>query len=554
MKKSPERAVRFPGIVWKAGIYARLSVDSGERKNESIDTQLQIAKAYIDQADDIELIDCYTDLGKTGTNFKREGFENMLADVRQKRINCIIVKDLSRFGRNYIETGNYIEKIFPFLKVRFIAVTDGYDSEHVTADHVRLSMNLKNIVNELYARDISQRVKASIRMRQEQGIFTGGVAPYGYHVEKIEDRKMLVPDAAVKEIIVRIFERYAEGSTFKEIAEELYQKRIQRPTVYRRTKEVYGPEGVKLQQWSFETIKWILTNPVYIGTLFQARTCGKVYWKQKRHEVDEGDVIILEHMHEPLVSEKLFYQVADRFERQSKYANAKGFSKTVPKCEDIFKGKVYCGECGHHMVRNSAIKTLSSGDKMHSYYYLCPNIRRIDDRACKNQGISPQTLEAIIKPALKKEFSFSGIRQKDYCRENEKEAEKRKSTIQRKKKQAVQERENLIQEGSKQYLQYRLGRISREIFLEGKKKLDERQESLRRLTDDLVKQERWIDQEAEKMNYFLRGLIKCRPNAKLDRELVKCLISRIHVYSGHQVEIVFNYRKNDLFLVRETHE
>lgn len=548
MKKVSERAVRFLGIVWKAGVYARLSVDSSERKNESIDTQLQIAKAYIDQAEDIELIDCYTDLGKTGTNFKREGFEHMMTDVRQRRINCIVVKDLSRFGRSYIETGNYIEKIFPFLNVRFIAVTDGYDSEHVTADHVRLSMNLKNIVNELYARDISQRVKASMKLRQEQGIYTGGIPPYGYRVEKIEDKKMLVPDAATKEIVERIFEGYANGSTFKEIAEELYQKRIQRPTVYHKTKEVYGPEGASLQQWSFETIKWILTNPVYIGTLFQARTCGKVYWRHKRHEVDEDDVTILEHMHEPLISEKLFYQVADRFERQSKYANAKGFSKMVPKCEDIFKGKVYCGECGHRMVRNSAIKTFSSGDKMHNYYYYCPNIRKIDDRACKNQGISPQTLEAVIKPALKKEFSFSGIRQKDYCMENEKEAEKRKSIIQEKKNQTIQERENLIQEGSRQYLQYRMGRISREIFLEEKKKLDERQESLKQLYEDLEKQERWMDQEVGKMNYFLRGLIKCRPNAKLNRELVECLINRIYVYSGHQIEIVFNYKKNDLFL------
>ena len=128
--------------VWKAGIYARLSVDGNDRKNESIDTQIEIAKGYIGQSGDTELIECYTDLGKTGTNFNREGFERMMADVRRERINCVVVKDFSRFGRNYIETGNYIEKIFPFMKVRFIAVTDGYDSERTPSGNLKLSMNL----------------------------------------------------------------------------------------------------------------------------------------------------------------------------------------------------------------------------------------------------------------------------------------------------------------------------------------------------------------------------------------------------------------------------
>ena len=199
-------------------------------------------------------------------------------------------------------------------------------------------------------------------------------------------------------------------------------------------------------------------------------------------------------------------------------------------------------------------ETLSSGDRRHSYYYFCPNIRKIDDRACRNQGISPQTLEGIIKPALKKEFAFSGIRQKDYCMENEKEAKKRKNIIQKKKNQIVQDREQLILEGSAQYLQYRMGRINRETFLEEKKKMDEQQAVLTRLEEELEQKERGIDQEIEKMNRFLRGLIKCRPNVKLNRELVECLINRIYIYSGHHVEIIFNYRKNDLFFMREAYE
>ena len=150
------------GSLWMAGIYARLSVDSDDQKNESIDTQIEIAKEYIRRAGDIEYVDRYTDLGRSGTDFEREGFARMMEDVRQKKINCIVVKDLSRFGRDHIETGNYIEKIFPFLNVRFIAVTDGYDSECSAGDDMQLTMNLKNIVNELYAKDIAQIGRAHV--------------------------------------------------------------------------------------------------------------------------------------------------------------------------------------------------------------------------------------------------------------------------------------------------------------------------------------------------------------------------------------------------------
>ncbi len=194
------------GSLWMAGIYARLSVDSDDQKNESIDTQIEIAKEYIRRAGDIEYVDRYTDLGRSGTDFEREGFARMMEDVRQKKINCIVVKDLSRFGRDHIETGNYIEKIFPFLNVRFIAVTDGYDSECSAGDDMQLTMNLKNIVNELYAKDIAQRVKLARRAEQERGSYIGGAPPYGYCLGKIGDRKVLLPDGDTRDIVVRIFE------------------------------------------------------------------------------------------------------------------------------------------------------------------------------------------------------------------------------------------------------------------------------------------------------------------------------------------------------------
>ena len=533
--------------VWKAGIYARLSVDSSDRKNESIDTQLEIAKEYIRQAKGMELVGCYTDLGKTGTNFKREGFARMMADVRQRRINCVVVKDFSRFGRNYIETGNYIEKIFPFLNVRFIAVTDGYDSEQGMGDSLQLSMNLKNIVNELYAKDIAQKVRTVKRLEQEKGSYTGGVPPYGYRVERLGDRKALFPDAATKHIVVKIFEMYANGHTRREIAEELYQGRVQRPSVYYATKEVYGKEGEALQQWSYDTIKNILTNPVYVGTLLQARTCGKLYRGRKRHAVDEEeDISVVEHTHEPLIPEGLFYRVSERFETQSKYSNQNGFSKKIPQGEDMFKDLVYCGSCGHRMARNSSIKTLASGDRVRRYYYACPNHRKIDGSGCNGQGISLGMLESLLKAVLEKEFACSKLRTEDYCRETMREAGKQKAAIRKKISESMQKQEELALAGSKRYLFYHKGELSREVFLEEKAKMAKELEALQRQGAELQQQEERVGREAEKRNQLLKRLLNWGDDAKLDRELAGCLIKQINVYPNHQVEIIFHYRKHEL--------
>jgi DNA invertase Pin-like site-specific DNA recombinase len=190
-KKNTEK--KIPGIpVCMAAIYARLSVDNDEKKSESIETQVTLIKEFIqkhnenpDKEYEIAVYNIYSDLGKTGTNFDRPGFERMMNDVREGKINCILVKDFSRFGRNYIETGNYLEKILPFMKVRFISVCDNYDSFAPDAKNQELSMNIKNLVNDAYAKDISAKERAAKRIAQKNGEYVGSTAPYGYCVEKI---------------------------------------------------------------------------------------------------------------------------------------------------------------------------------------------------------------------------------------------------------------------------------------------------------------------------------------------------------------------------------
>lgn len=547
--KNPEEEVKISRTIWRAGIYARLSVDNHDRKNESIDTQIEIAKEYIKQSEDIELIGCYEDLGKSGTDFEREGFEQMMSDIRMKKINCVIVKDFSRFGRNYIETGNFIEKIFPFMKVRFISVTDKYDSELFMDDNTHMSMNLKNIVNELYARDISERVKISKKTKQEMGSYTGGEAPYGYCIKKEGNKRVLYPDADTKQIAVRIFEMYAGGCLYKDIIEELYKNRIQRPMKYYMTKEVYCPEGEVLEQWSPGTIRNMLKNPCYIGTLFQSRTSGRYYQSHRLHEIDmEEDVSIIEHTHEPIISEDIYFKVAQRFEQQSKYSQNNGFPKLIPQSDNIFADKIFCGECGKQMGRTFCTKILAKGDTVRNYYYVCYNRYKIDEYYCPCERISLRTLTSIVKTTLEKEFCLSKMRPKDYCFESEKVSLEKKMALGDKRNDLKKRQESLILQGSKLYLQYREGKIVQKEFLEEKEKTDGEIEMIRNMLMELEKEEQLIDRETKKRNHFLRGLMKCREDTELDRELVESLIKQIKVYSGNRVEIVFNYN-NDLFRI-----
>ena len=321
---------------YMAGIYARLSVDNHDGKEISIETQIEMAKEYLKSHTEITLYDCYSDLGATGTNFQRSDFERLMQDVRDGLINCIIVKDFSRFGRNYIETGNFVEKIFPFLGVRFIAITDQYDSIKQADCNEALSMHLKNIANELYARDIAEKVTASKQAKMKQGEYLGSIPPYGFQIEKIDGKRTLVPEPVTSEIVREIFNRYASGETFVSLAKWLYGQKIHRPSDYKKYKMVYQQEGQQLRQWERESIRFLLTNDAYIGNLVQS---GKHMKEQ----------ITAEHTHEPLVSEEVFYRVWERIEENIKIQNRRPLRKDT--MEDIFRGVLYCGECGHKLSR-----------------------------------------------------------------------------------------------------------------------------------------------------------------------------------------------------------
>jgi len=508
------------------GIYARLSVDSTEKKNESIDTQIAIARQYLKEHPEMELYGCYTDLGKTGTNFKREGFERMMQDVRKKRIDCVIVKDLSRFGRNHIEMGNYIQKIFPFMGIRFIAITDGVDTLSTKAGTDEMAVNLKNLFNEMYAKDISGKVKSSRRTSQEQGSYTGGIPPYGYYPEWVAGKKCLFVCPETSVVVKEIYEMFLAGKNMRQITRVLYEKKIHRPGIYRKTGHVYQQKGEVLEQWAAGTVKLILSNPVYMGCLVHGTT-------------------------EPVVSEDMFFQTASILEKSAvKYCNRNRLSKNMPLEEDIYAGVLFCGGCGKRMARVVSTKQLNSGDRVRIYGYYCPASRRMDDLHCPANSISINVLAKLVKTALHQEFALSGICPGKLVKEFEKQAEGQKRQAMQEIARCGKQKENMKKRGSELYLKYHTGSISLEKFQQMKRENEKSVQEISKRQEALQCSLYIIDKELKEKGKFLRNLIKCNEKTELAKDVIHTLVNRIDVYTGSRVKITFTFRMNDLLVKR----
>ena len=338
-KKNTEKKVL--GIpVCMAAIYARLSVDSDEKKSESIETQVTLIKEFIqkhnenpDREYEIAVYDIYSDLGKSGTNFDRPGFERMMSDVRAGKINCILVKDFSRFGRNYIETGNYLEKILPFMKVRFISVCDNYDSFAPDAKNQELSMNIKNLVNDAYAKDISAKERAAKRIAQKNGEYVGSTAPYGYCVEKINGIYKLMVEPETAKIVRRIFEEYASGDGIQSIIDRLFEDGVHRISDYNQYHHVYCQDGENLHQWGNSSIRAVLNRNNYYGDLVQRKYESRFQRGEKWCDIlDESQWIITPNAHEPIISRELF----DKAQVRLKAAQQKAIKTTAGWEESLF--------------------------------------------------------------------------------------------------------------------------------------------------------------------------------------------------------------------------
>ena len=355
--------------VWKAALYVRLSVEFNGKRGDSLETQRQIMEAYIALCPDIEIVGVYTDNGITGQHFERREFQRMLADAEAGKIDCIVVKDLSRLGRNAIDSGYYIEKYFPLHHIRFIAVNDQYDSEDAENSGNHIIVPLKNIINEAYAADISRKVRSQAHQAMQDGEFIGARPPFGYKKDPDNCHKLLVNEDTAP-VVRQIFAWAADGVALNVIVKKLNEAGIVTPGYYLASVGIITNKKLMGSgKWQTWTVAKILADEVYTGDMVQGKS---VSVRHRQTPTKPEDWIVVRGTHEPLISRELFDQVqAIRQRVAAKYTQ----TPKVPYTENILRGRVFCGCCGKNLHRQ----------KSHNgYIYHCISNQRIGKGACEN--------------------------------------------------------------------------------------------------------------------------------------------------------------------------
>ena len=377
-------------MLWNIGVYLRLSNDDGDKaESNSISSQRTLILDYIKKnISDGEIIEVFIDDGFTGTNFNRPDFKRMIQFIENGEINCVIVKDLSRFGRDYIGVGNYIEKYFPLHDVRFIAINDGYDSSTRNSSD-DFSMPIKNIFNAHYSKDISKKVKTSFRTLQNQGQFVGAFASYGYKKNENNKHKLVIDEPSA--IIVRkIFNLFLSGNGKNSIAKILNEDGIPCPSEYKRLNGLKYTNGSRLEltkYWTYSTINNILHNRMYIGDMVQNKYGRKfVRGKAKKNSVE--DWIIIEGTHEPIIDKHTWELTQDLLVKNTRQLS---FDSNV----GMFAGYIICGDCKRAM---SKIKYKNNKS------YICGSYKRYGKDICYRNSIKEDELEEIILAKLNEQI------------------------------------------------------------------------------------------------------------------------------------------------------
>ena len=353
--------------VWRAALYIRLSVEFNGKRGDSLETQRQIMEAYVTLCPDIEVAEVYTDNGISGQTFERAAFQRLLDDIEAGKIDCVVVKDLSRLGRNTIDTGYYIEKYFPLHQVRFIAVNDQYDSEDGENSANHMIVPLKNMINEAYAADISRKVAAQQRQAMRDGEFVGSRPPYGYRKDPDNCHRLLVNEDTAP-TVRQIFQWAADGVALNDMVKRLNEGKVPTPGYYLASIGLITSQRLMGSgKWQTWTVGKILEDEVYTGDMVQgkSRTVGR-----KQVPTAPADWIVARDTHEALVSREMFELVqAVRQGAAVKYTA----TEKRPYTENILRGRVFCGCCGKNLHRQN-----SHG----CYFYRCITNDRLGKGTC----------------------------------------------------------------------------------------------------------------------------------------------------------------------------
>ena len=520
--------------IWKAASYARLSKEDGDKdESDSIANQKDLIKSFISKKSDIIPTIEYEDDGYSGVNFERPSFQKMLDDIRGGLINCVIVKDLSRLGRNYIETGKLLERFFPFMGVRFIAINDNYDSQACNSQTDNMLIPFRNLINDAYCADTSRKIRSQFEVKRKKGDFIGSFAAFGYMKDPNNKNKLII-DEAVSPIIQDIFKWKIEGVSQQGIANKLNGMGVMSPLEYKKHCGLNYTTAFQKKyksEWSAVAIGRILKNDLYIGVLTQGKTSTPNHKVKKRVIKPEDEWVKIENSHEPIISEENFMLVNTLLKKDTRVA---------PKKDAVylFSGMFVCSDCGQTLIR----KYVPSG-KTKYVYHVCSTNKK--GEGCKSHSISDKALYNAVLETLKLHI--------DKCVEIAQllefinELPLNQVDVQKLQKQIADkeiEIETLNKRKLKLYEDFSNGAVSKDDYnifnnIYDNQSIAANQSliQLRQELDDI------LNNRTEK-NSWIENFKKYKNIETLSRSVIVKLIERITVFENGKIEVTPRYQTN----------
>ena len=522
--------------VFKAAIYLRLSQDDEKydkgfkAESNSISNQRLQIKDFIDKNEEMEFAGEYADDGYSGINFERPAFKKMMEDAITGSINCIIVKDLSRFGRDYIDSGRYLQRVFPSLDIRFIALNDNYDSFTASETEKNLVIPFKSFINDNYCRDTSAKVRSVCKVKRKQGQFISNYAPYGYEKDK-EDRHKIVIDKEAEYVVQKIFSMKLEGYSSYSIAKHLNDNGIPSPMEHKKAKGIRYKTGFSTKavpKWDTPAVNRILTNEVYIGTLQQGKREKLNYKLDKVVFKDKSDWIEIEDNHEAII-DTYDFEIVQKLLKCDIKANKAG------EKADLFSGLLFCKDCNSQMT-----KKVDKRGKTPNVYYICSKYNK--GKSCSRHAVRQEDLKAAVLEMVRHYISSLGkyesisekVREMEVSYELFKKIDKRQEHTKKSKAKFELLKSALYQD-------LKEGIISEEEFYGMREFYTNRIAESGLVLERQNKEIARLYQKSLGNKNFLSEIKKYRNITALDRGLLVRLVDKIYVLEGKRIEIHFNY-------------
>lgn len=509
--------------IYRTGIYIRLSKERTEtwrNKSQSLETQESLARTFAKDKG-LMVVKAYTDYEYSGTKFNRPAFQEMMEDIKKGHINCILIRDLSRLGRDYIEMGRLIDKVFPFLGVRFISINDNLDTLNGLEEKKSFEVEIKNLVNDLYSKDISKKVTASHIYHASRGYYIGSFAPYGYQLDKQEHGVKLMIDPLVKPILRIAFDILVQGKSISKVTAYLNKARVAVPTVYRRTGQLYRSEDDRTE-WRNSTILRLIQSPVYQGHLVQ---------RKSNKTLTETDYIRFEYAHEAYITREEYDKIVTYLHSRRSIKK-----RLQPKRPNRYKGLIYAQGNSKQMYRYC--RHFSNQKSDYDYYYFTDHV--YDPQISEKQTvyISEIALDRIISELLQAEIERLGIAEQLLSKLKTKKDGCIK-VYYRQVRQHQQAILRLLEEISDLYASYSLVRTEKATYLTQKSEKEAQIETLSQEIRHCEVAIGQLEEEHQKQISWVKSLTQCQGTETLTSELLQAIIERIEVDVNKQVTITF---------------